>query len=332
MQEQSDSGVFVLEWCKLLSRMQNWMRKAALRILKNRREQLSRFVKRFLPQKAEVLLEEYLTNLKNYYAILQVDANAKPPAIKAAYKRLTHVFHSSLSEATRESRFFSQIIKDTDEAYRVLSNRSRRLAYDNLFKARYDTLDVETDSEIINEIIRLSELAAKDVPEKERHGIYKILDWTGDLRRAFLIGITSFILVLTVGTSFALAEPEHAVARPFRGPAVVALKASSGTIGLINDVRGVVAGYERNIVQTSVQSMRVMENLSSVPTVTVPTNDMACFPSERYSLFPEFLDKRYSQFRYTSDKDGIVKVYTSTATTDEFLTKIERLISQLEEE
>ncbi len=299
--------------------------------LKTPVETLRRYVKRFRPQNETVILEEYPANWKNYYALLQLDVNDKPSAVKAAYKRLNRLFRSSLSEATRESRFYSQIIKETDEAYRVLSDPRRRLAYDNFYKARFSSPGVETDNEIANEIVWLSELASRDSSEKERQGIYRILT-TGNLRRAFLTGLASLAVLLTIGTSFALAAPENVVSKPFKGPAVLVLKTSYGTVGLINDIRGVVARYERNIIQTSVQSLRVMENLSSVPTVSVPTNDMACFPSERYSLFPEFLDKRHSQFRYTVDKDGIVKVNTSTATTDEFLMKIERLINRLEEE
>ncbi len=292
-------------------------------------ETLRRYVKRFRPQNETVILEEYPANWKNYYAILQLDVNDKPSAVKAAYKRLNRIFRSSLSEATRESRFYSRIIKETDEAYRVLSDPRRRLAYDNFYKARFSSPGVETDNEIADEIAWLSELTARDSFEKERQ-VQRILT-TGNLRQAFLIVLASLAVLLTIGTSFALAAPGSAVARPFNGPAVLVLKTSSGTVALINDIRGVVARYERNIIQTSVQSMRVMENLSTVPTVSVPTSDMASFPSERNPLFPEYLDKRVSQFRYTCDQNGNVKVYSSTVATDEFLTKIEHLISELEE-
>ena len=78
--------------------------------------------------------------------------------------------------------------------------------------------------------------------------------------------------------------------------------------------------------------MRVTEGLKVVPAVTVSTNDMACFPSLEHCLFPDYLDKRFSQFRYTVNSDGIVNVDTSGATTDALLEEIEQWLNRLKEE
>ena len=106
-------------------------------------------------------------------------------------------------------------------------------------------------------------------------------------------------------------------------------EASHAAVSLIEDIRGLVATYERNIIATAVQSMRVVEGLRVVPAVTVATNDMASFPSPEYCLFPDYLDRRFSQFQYTVDSNGTVTVDASTATTDNFLEKIEQILKEL---
>ena len=67
-----------------------------------------------------------------------------------------------------------------------------------------------------------------------------------------------------------------------------------------------------------------------VPTVTVPTNDMAWFPSQEHCLFPNYLEKRFSQFSYTVNSKGNVTVDTSWATTDGFIEHLKQLIERLE--
>ena len=91
-----------------------------------------------------------------------------------------------------------------------------------------------------------------------------------------------------------------------------------------------VATFERSVVSTALQSMRVEENLKEMPTVTAPTNDMAGFPSQEHPLFPNYLDRRFTQFQYTVDSKGIISVDTSWAITDAFLEKIEQTLDRLE--
>jgi len=147
--------------------------------------------------------------------------------------------------------------------------------------------------------------------------------WNKVAERAILIAVISLILIFAGGASFASVKPENALATPLDGKATSVVETSSEAIGLIGDVRRVVAAYERNVVSTMLQAMRVIEGSSEVPPVIVPTNDMARFPSAEYPLFPEYVEKRFSQFKYTVDNNGIISVDTSGATTDALLDKVE---------
>jgi len=149
-------------------------------------------------------------------------------------------------------------------------------------------------------------------------------------RIIFIVAIFLFAIGLG-GTSFAFVKPEHAMAAPFRGVAVTLVKTTVGAIELIDDARGITATQERKIVSTALQSMRIYEGLKFVPPVTVPTNDMTLFPSSKSCLFPDYLETRFSQFRYTVDSKGTVVVDTSRATTDRFVDNIKKLIPRLEE-
>ena len=142
-----------------------------------------------------------------------------------------------------------------------------------------------------------------------------------------LIAVIVF-LVIVGGTSFALAKPGNTFAAPFRGAAITVVKTSYETIGLFEHIYHIVAAYERNILSITLQSMRVIEDLEEVPPVMVPTNDMARFPSAEYPLFPKYVDKRFSQFKYTVDSDGIINIRPSGATTDVLIDKIEQLLNQ----
>jgi len=175
-------------------------------------------------------------------------------------------------------------------------------------------------------ILRKTEYTAG--PEKEKSGGVFLRNKTG--QRVILIAVISFLVIVLGGTSFAFANPEHTVAAPFKGAAITAMKTSQGAIGLIEDVRAVVAMYERNTISGALQGMRAIEKLSEIPPVIVSTNDMANFPSSEHPLFPDYLDKRYSQFKYTTSSKGIINIDTSGATTDALLKRIRRLLNRLE--
>lgn len=106
----------------------------------------------------------------------------------------------------------------------------------------------------------------------------------------------------------------------------------SRAIGLIEDNHRAVVAYERNIVLTSLRYMRMIEGLRVIPEVTVPTNDMRHFPSSEHPLFPNYPDKRFSQFNYTVDNNGILSIGLSDATTDVLFEKIEQWLKQLPRE
>ncbi len=171
-------------------------------------------------------------------------------------------------------------------------------------------------------------LPTVDESERETRKNWMVLGWDKAAQRAISIAVIALLLILAGGSSFAIAQPKHIVATSFKDAAITVLETSSESIGLIENIRLVVATYERNIVSTALQSMRAIEGLNEVPPVTVPTNDMARFPSAEYPLFPEYVEKRLSQFKYAVDSNGIVSIDPSDATTDALLEKIEQLLDQ----
>jgi DnaJ-class molecular chaperone len=62
--------------------------------------------------------------IKNYYLVLEVDSNATPAEIRAAYRRLAKELHPDHYEAG------SQPFLALQEAYAILSDPDRRRAYD----------------------------------------------------------------------------------------------------------------------------------------------------------------------------------------------------------
>ncbi|MFC1847364.1 hypothetical protein ACFLW5_00925 [Chloroflexota bacterium] len=145
-------------------------------------------------------------------------------------------------------------------------------------------------------------------------------------QQAIAIVIVSVFFTTILGTSVAIASPERTLATPFRRIAATVMRTSGETTVIIDHVRGVVATYERSIVSESLQSMRVIEGLYDVPSVTTPTNDMASFPAAEYSLFPDYVESRFSQFKYTVDPNGTVNVHKSATTTDTLIRRIEFLL------
>lgn len=67
----------------------------------------------------------------NYYEILQVSKNASSAEIKNAYKKLVKKYHPDLYKG--DKNFAEQKIKEINEAYDILSNPEKKLAYDESF-------------------------------------------------------------------------------------------------------------------------------------------------------------------------------------------------------
>jgi len=266
--------------------------------------------------------EPYLVSWKNYYQVLRVSPEADAKTIARAYQRLARIYRKLISPETQETRFFSQRTADTEEAYQVLSHKARRAAYDQTLKARA----VSPETLPNEELGQLVELISRQVSEGRK---WRLLRWNKVIQRLALTAILTIILVTAAGSSLALAKPESTLAAPFRGVIITLAELSGGAVSLIGEIHGVAAGFERQVVSTALQLMRVNEGLRMVPVVTAPTNDMAYFPSKEHCLFPNYLDRRYSQFKYTVDSNGIVSVDSSQTTTNTFLRKIELLLKQL---
>jgi curved DNA-binding protein CbpA len=62
----------------------------------------------------------------DYYSILQIDTNATQEEVRAAYKRLSFLYHPDRSEHPQATRRMQLL----NEAYRVLSSQEKRARYD----------------------------------------------------------------------------------------------------------------------------------------------------------------------------------------------------------
>ncbi len=171
-----------------------------------------------------------------------------------------------------------------------------------------------------------------DTANREKSGQRRIFGENGIVQRATLAAVIPLLFIIFGVASFTVINPASALAAPLKSVVAAVTQASSESVRLIEEARAVVASYERNIISQSLHSMRVIRNLSEVPPITVSTNDMANFPAPEYPLFPDYLDRRFSQFNYTVNSKGIIDIDTSSATTDFFLKKIDQLLTQLEGE
>ena len=94
--------------------------------------------KKFKSNRTKVIVEEARGALKkskhkDYYKILGVDKMANEEEIKKAYKKMAMVHHPDRhSNATEEERkVHEKKFKDLGEAYAVLSDRTKKMRYDN---------------------------------------------------------------------------------------------------------------------------------------------------------------------------------------------------------
>lgn len=150
-------------------------------------------------------------------------------------------------------------------------------------------------------------------------------------QRALVTALVA-VVVFVGGTSLAFARPQSALAAPFRGIAEMFTQVTVAATAIIDDARGVAAGHERQTVSSALQAMRVLDKVTAVTPVTTPTNDMSGFPSAANPLYPEYLDRRYSQFNYTVSTHGNVTIDTSVATSDTFLERIMGWLDELSAE
>lgn len=86
----------------------------------------------------------------NYYELLGIEKNARPEAIKAAYKRMAMVWHPDRNKAANAGEMFMSIRK----AYSVLMNKDSRAKYDAGFDESTDsTFATEETLEKVGEIL-----------------------------------------------------------------------------------------------------------------------------------------------------------------------------------
>lgn len=98
-----------------------------------------------------------------YYDILGINKNATLNEIKAAYKSLAKKYHPDINPNT------SDLFKQINEAYSVLSDSVKRREYDNLLSNDDCDLDIEdlTDDDLDAIISKLEELR-KEIYNKEK--------------------------------------------------------------------------------------------------------------------------------------------------------------------
>jgi curved DNA-binding protein CbpA/phage FluMu protein Com len=73
--------------------------------------------------------------MKNYYRILQIDPEAEPEVIEAAYKRLMRKYHPDLNSGGQTvDKSLLEKVQEINEAHDILSDAEKRREYHNLWK------------------------------------------------------------------------------------------------------------------------------------------------------------------------------------------------------
>ena len=103
---------------------------------------------------------------KDYYQILQVHYDASPDVIKAAYRKLSTLYHPDTSHNPNEDK---QML-DINEAYSILSNPEKRTTYHKLWlQNRTDRSRQVHPASAFN--ASLSDISAKDVLDRFFHAL-----------------------------------------------------------------------------------------------------------------------------------------------------------------
>jgi prepilin-type N-terminal cleavage/methylation domain-containing protein len=76
-------------------------------------------------------------------------------------------------------------------------------------------------------------------------------------------------------------------------------------VGLLGNAQSTSADAELNIVQTAVDAKMAAESLSTIPAVTVATNDMSS-ASGGFDLAPTYMRSTTTKGTYTMDATGAV--------------------------
>jgi Ca2+/Na+ antiporter len=275
-------------------------------------------------------LARHQDDWKDYYRSLGIGPSAGSEEIDKVYRRLSDIYSEVLSDGARLTPLYSMMFREAKEAYSVLSDPEVKAEYDRVFWLKYNGTMTDIEVPARSAIVDLSHSISGEISEYLKKFGCNFPSSTKTQRRVCVAVVTVLLVIGITGTSFAFARPDSALAAPFKGAAMTIARVTSGAISLIDDVRSIGASSERQVVSTSLQLMRISEDVRILVPVTEPTNDMAYFPSREHSLFPTYLDRRYSQFSYTVDEYGIITVHTESSTVDPVLDKIESLILNLE--
>jgi curved DNA-binding protein CbpA len=103
----------------------------------------------------------------NYYEILEVSPKASQGVIKAAYKSLMQRYHPDRNPGNAEAAEHSALVV---QAYEVLSDTGRRVAYDSELKSQLDNLNT-----IQNRVRNTIASASLDEKEYEGHWLLWLL-------------------------------------------------------------------------------------------------------------------------------------------------------------
>lgn len=79
-------------------------------------------------------------NMRNYYEILEVDKNASKEIIDKAYRTLVKKYHPDLKEH-EEKLEAEKKIKEINEAYDVLSDKTKRNEYNNTLQNQFVSIN-----------------------------------------------------------------------------------------------------------------------------------------------------------------------------------------------
>ncbi len=293
--------------------------------------EIGRSFRRIFNRKIVELSEEtYAADWKDYYKILGIPPGSTSLKVIIAYRQMVHLFDNSISETARNSSLYLEMFNNIKEAYQVLINRKRRKVYDQLYTAK--AISMQAKDPMTREIVQISGVMDDYLKTRQSQGQPRRWHLPVELRRVIIILAAAAVLAVFSGTSFAMAQPSNEISKIFKYPAIFTLRTGHHIIELFEVVRATAANYERNIIQTAVNSMRVIDNIEVIRPTTEYTNDMAAFPSLQNPVFPQYLDKRFSQYRYTINEFGILEVDASTATTARLLRNITSIIRELESE
>ena len=91
--------------------------------------------------------------MDNYYKILQVDKEATPEIIEKVYKALVKQYHPDLQTDDKQKKNAESKIKKINEAYDVLSDKTKRSEYDKQLSDT--TISSEKYNQVMQENIEL---------------------------------------------------------------------------------------------------------------------------------------------------------------------------------